>query len=409
MEEHATRFPVRPGRARCLAALAATLLGSPALLPAQTLQGSTTSVFTAGRTRGALESDDDTWSKEFADAAPGRQGKASSGEIGPKAGTSDDVASPPGYLQVKTLTRYERAKEQLRDLTKAYIDRHMSGFQKGFSSDSRQDLSVLWNAVQSDWNNETDINIDIELQQYWMTFERVCMRARWNRTSKLTTVDPGLTGGQSTNETGTGVWCFDRFEDFKMRMMSGSVPFGRSDPAWRQQVASGDPNPDEGLTPQASVSEGPQMPALMPVTLNLDRTPGGLGNLAAIDFEAKTVRKVESSSPTSEAALPGEDLHVYVRLNVAPTVIFFRAVNSAKVMNCGTASSTLLSSLRGIDETKLVSSTTDSVGPNFGIRTDDAVGANFVLFRVSDLAVSTFMINEVPLVNPVGDVDCLGS
>lgn len=149
----------------------------------------------------------------------------------PAAGPASE--SPVGYDQ---RTRWETVKEWLRRFMEAYVQGDLGGALRAFSRNMLQDSSLLRLALQEDFRNQTNINIDIELLEYRMSFDTVIVRIRWNRTA----VDQQ--SGQATVQTGVSRLLFDRHDGFRLAGWFGSSPFGLFTALWQQQVEAGDPN-----------------------------------------------------------------------------------------------------------------------------------------------------------------------
>lgn len=158
-----------------------------------------------------------------------RSGSATDAGIGAGQGTES-------VFDVLDATRWEVVKERIRQLLSAYVNRDISGVVRVFAPGAWQDLSILRNAIQEDFQNETNVNIDVELVSYFMTFDTVQVRIRVNRNAT------DQTTGVVSVQSGTATLFFLRHEDLRMAAWFGFTPFGLFDPQWREQARAGDQN-----------------------------------------------------------------------------------------------------------------------------------------------------------------------
>lgn len=134
------------------------------------------------------------------------------------------------------LTRWERAKEVLKALGRAYVVQDIGLFMRQFSTNAHLDLSILRQAVQEDFEQDADIQLDFELLEYRVTFHSIHVRIRWLRSSTL------QSGAPAAVTEGTSDILMDRHDVFRIKSWRGLPPFGARDPQFIEQVRSGAPN-----------------------------------------------------------------------------------------------------------------------------------------------------------------------
>ncbi len=137
------------------------------------------------------------------------------------------------------LTRWERAKEVLRRLGTSYVEQDIQGFMRQFSANATLDLSILRRAVNTDFEQEADIQLDFELIEYRLTFDTIMVRLRWLRSSVLENGTP------SRVNLGESRLLFDRFDDMRIKTWTGLPPFGARDPQLLAQTKAGNPNDED--------------------------------------------------------------------------------------------------------------------------------------------------------------------
>ncbi len=314
----------------------------------------------------------------------------------PAATPGSDTAFPAGSafgapVGNRDLTRWEAAKDTIRRVLQAYTSQDIMQFMDRFTLDTAQDLGILRNAVLNDYQVETGLAVDIILLQYWVNFDRICTRATWKRNAVR------IATGTPINEDGEGIYCFSRHDDFRLRLMFGSLPFGRSDKELQKQLRAGAPNGAPGSSP---VDAEP-----LPLALNLDFQPTGQGNVAMVDFErlGNPVRKVKDPNPSTVPAQPGEDLRISVPLGTFPTQIQVEAFSPALVGTCGSTANADLEDVKRVHPSGLGSSGSTNQGKNFGVLT---IEGNRAVLRIPDLGISSYFLSSADLVNPAGTLDC---
>lgn len=176
-------------------------------------------------------------------------------------GTADDTAflpdaAAPGrglvagdevewLFQVSPETRWDAVRRQLRNLVRAYVHQDTSGCMAAISDDFQLDASILRNALESDFQREDNINLDVELLSYQLGKESASVRIRWNRTAiNRQTGIPTVNQGEST-------LLFDRRSGFGLSNWQGPPALGVTDPAWLAQARGGaldfqEPRRDKG-------------------------------------------------------------------------------------------------------------------------------------------------------------------
>ncbi len=304
-------------------------------------------------------------------------------------GWSEDETGPlrgQSVLDLEFLnsTRWQVCKEQLTAMFRSYLEKDVRGFLAGWARDSFTDLSILRNAVLADFLAETQVNLDLEMLEYRMSRDTIRARFRWNRAAVL------QVSGRLEVTRGTTEVFFDRHQKFKVKQMIGSVPFGLRDGTLQKQVAAGNPNPSEDqVTPDPAGSGN----SLQTVTLSLDPSPGGFGNVAFFDVETRQVRKAQSAHPSSVPGAPGEDFRIWIPLGFPPAAGDTRidALGSAQVSAC--PPNVPLSAFQRIRPEYLGSNSSTAVSEIFGTRTDEG---QFVLVELSDLSLLSFLVGNGP-------------
>lgn len=157
------------------------------------------------------------------------------------------AASPAG---VRDATRWDAVKEAIRAFLSAYVAGDLQGVLRAFSRDAWQDMTVLRNAIQEDFQNETNFNVDVELLSYYMTFDTVQVKVRVNRNST------SQTSGVVTVQSGDATLFFSRHDGFRLVAWYGFSPFGLADAAWRDQAKAGDANANVGHSSSTTSSGG---------------------------------------------------------------------------------------------------------------------------------------------------------
>lgn len=149
---------------------------------------------------------------------------------GPAAGRGSE-----GRIKVSDLTRKDAVKDVLRELLRAYVQQDIFAFFKRLAPEALQGVGIMRQAVQNDFQTETNLNVDVELNEYRQEMGSICLRFRWNRMA--TRIDTGVPSVQ----TGNCQFCFDREEDFRVSRIIGVPPFGLSDAQFLEQVRAGQP------------------------------------------------------------------------------------------------------------------------------------------------------------------------
>ena len=67
-----------------------------------------------------------------------------------------------------------------------------------------------------------EISVDIQIIEYRITFEQVCLRFLWNRNG----IDRST--GVPVVTTGESYACLGRLDGFRIILLTGAVPFGRT-------------------------------------------------------------------------------------------------------------------------------------------------------------------------------------
>ncbi len=292
-------------------------------------------------------------------------------------------------------TRWETASQRLADFFGAYPENDGYKLDRNLSSDVQPFRSVILNGIRDDHQRELDISLQIILQGYQLNTDRICTQVEWNRSGQDRAT--GITNVQR----GACQVCQKREENWKISEMRGFLPFGFQEPELRKQARAGQPNPDP-----AHLSPGPRDDAGQgPRDLNtqLDFSNNGLGNVALIDFEAATIRKITASDPSTVSSRTGEDVVVSIDLGVPPVDITVRATQGAQVVNCGKDRSVNLFQFKEIREASLSGQANNLNGPTFGIKTGSG---NFVLLSIADGALATFQIDDDSFLNPGGSLVC---
>jgi hypothetical protein len=296
-------------------------------------------------------------------------------------------------------TRWAVAKQTLRRMFLGYVQGDISAFMGGFSADMEQDRTVFQNAAMRDFQGETSINVDLQILEYRVTFGQLCTRFLWNRNA----VDQR--SGVTSVQVGETYACFDRHDDFRVQLMTGSVPFGLSDPQLQSQVRAGQVNLPGAAPPATQPATLPPPAASGPftVSLNIGGGSGGPGNVVAIDLETEARRQFIDfgSAPLAVNPAPGEDLAVYVDV-FSPSPIYFQGLNGAQVVPC-VSSPPNFTDVRNVNG--LFTEDNSFTSTTFGVETPGGLRALVILNGTTDLQ---FIRN--PSGNPVqssGSVDCL--
>ncbi len=132
------------------------------------------------------------------------------------------------------LTRWERAKYWIRRLFEAYVRGDLPGVMQCLSRDFAQDASIFRNAVLEDFQNDGNINVDVELLEYRMSFDSLIARVGWNRAAVRLANGTALAA-----QSGECEIVFDRHHRMRLKMLRGQMPVGLRDPEWVRQAEAG--------------------------------------------------------------------------------------------------------------------------------------------------------------------------
>jgi hypothetical protein len=272
-----------------------------------------------------------------------------------------------------------------------------------FPPSAAQATSIFRNAILNDFQQETDITLDVELLEYRNSMKTLEVRFRWNRHSV------GLKTGQVQVLSGVASFWLERESNYLIRQVAGAMPFGIGDPEVQNQARAGQVLDPLYLTPDGLPlpAQDPKAPPIKTLPLQLIASLANPVDLAAIDFETGRVRKVLSANPLTEAALPGEDLFAYVYsgkfIGKGPPVRL-RAVNGAALSECGPKLFLLLRWKEVSSPPPVASQGDTSIGRIVGVRTGEG---NYVLVDFPDRVQANYLLGgSTTIVNPVGQERC---
>lgn len=319
------------------------------------------------------------------------------GSIPAGGGAGGNLFAGGGAFGLDTgATRWDRVKRVIADLGRAYVDQDLGGFRAQLAPEVIPDFAIFSNAIQEDYQAESDFRLDFVLGNRREELHRICTDVQWNRSAVRNS------DGVRRVEDGTCKFCHTRDSGWRLATAQGRLPFGLSDPALQQQAGGGQLVIDPTNPGVAPLPEGVQT-----LTINLDNIPGREGNVAFIDLETGAVRKVEAATADVDGLVeePGEDICVAVKLEPTLSSVGMKGRNGGKVFPCDVAGQPL-AALRRIDPTRLQGTADTTFGPTVAVQTAQGNFA-FVRFEGAGGArIASYVISRDPLVQPSGTADC---
>lgn len=189
-----------------------------------------------------------------------------------------------GRIRYRDLSSWERVQEVLRGMLRGYTEKDVGAFMRGISPAFEQDRDIFRNAVLGDFNEETDLRLDVQLLERRTTPATTSVRFRWNRTATR------QGSGAPVVRDGEATFLFDRPSDLRVRQMRGQLPFGFTDAALQQQANVGQTaGSTEFFKTSFEVSEPPTTALI-------------------VDFESRSVRTFPEAGPYAGQVQPGDDL-----------------------------------------------------------------------------------------------------
>jgi hypothetical protein len=310
-------------------------------------------------------------------------------------------------VRYRDLTRWDRAKEVLGQLFQAYVTGNLPQFRKQFSPGLGQEESIFTNAFLADHQQQTDLNLDLELLTYLESGPTMTVDLRWNRNATL------KTSGLTQVDTGECRVYLDRAKDYLVRRMIGRLPFGLTDPELQKQARAGQVNLPPGTTLVPQVPNPPPaspLPPNGPIRLAINLNPAGK-NVAAIDLTQGTVRRFQAAQTNLVTGQAGEDVAIFILPGSAPgATVHLLPLNGTQLGNC--PQPVALTGLRTVLEANFpgVTSSLRSLfwaaktgsGEYAFLQIEDAEGTR------SPLSLAYFWTPDRAELNPSGSMDCPG-
>jgi hypothetical protein len=232
------------------------------------------------------------------------------------------AAQPAGrafeaQVKLRDVSAWEAAKERLADFMQGYVEKDVTRSMKALSREFTQDTAVLRNALLSDFQDQSNFNVDLELLNYQTRFEGATVGLRWLRTATV------QQNGQTIVETGRARVQHDRHDGYRLLNWQGPSPFGRTDDAWLHQAQVGDP----GLLTFSLQTQS---------FASIDATSGNPEDLA-IDLEGSSgsVTRFRGSACPGCAAPPQDLVLQFVRVGPHLAVAFFSTDKSPEINTAG--------------------------------------------------------------------------
>lgn len=295
-------------------------------------------------------------------------------------------------------TTWEEIQRALRQLFRAYTDQDLLAFQASFAPAASQAVAIFTNAIQDDFQTLTNLSLNIELRQFFPGTSSSQVEFFWSRTATETRT------GTTRFDRGSATVLLVRDGRYRVLQFTGRVPFGLADAAVLQQTRAGATTEPALLvdgTPPATPAPTPAPPAVERFTLDILLDPNGQ-NVAAVDFEARSVRRTSNPSPPSTTPQPGEDL-LFSTTPFTSNFVDLTGVQGGQVSPCGGATATF-SDLRDVTEASLGTASDTNTGAFFGGKT--AEGRFYFVNVLTNQQVSVTLGQTSALVDPDGTVTC---
>lgn len=141
-----------------------------------------------------------------------------------------------GAVKLSEQSRWEAVKRSLRRVVLPYVRQDPTLLDRALSPEFLQDRNILMNGIRRDFQEQTSINLELQLLTYRFTDSLAIVEVRWQRSA--TVQSTGLVQVLQGNAT----LLFDRFHDYLLKALFGASFVGVTDPTWQTQAQVGDPS-----------------------------------------------------------------------------------------------------------------------------------------------------------------------